>query len=121
LSLIAWITGLAGNLEDTERASRTARAVIIEAGDPWLEGIAGLGRAYCATMCARHADALQILQDVSANFARASDRHMRMFACAQRALQFHLLNQQHESGRELVALYALTKVLENLRGATSVC
>ena len=121
LSLIAWITGLAGNLEDTERASRAARAVIIEAGDPWLEGIAGLGRAYCATMCARHADALQILQDVSANFARASDRHMRMFVCAQRALQFHLLNKQHESGRELVALYALTKVLENLRGATSVC
>jgi non-specific serine/threonine protein kinase len=120
-ALIAWITGLGGNLEDTERAGRAARAVIDEAGDPWLEGLAGFGGVFCAITCSRHAEAFELLRDVIANFARAPDRHMRMFVGGQRALLLYLLDRHRESGCEWEAVYGLARDLENARGLTAVC
>jgi predicted ATPase/DNA-binding winged helix-turn-helix (wHTH) protein len=121
LALTAWITGLSGDWGRTERATRMAQATRTGMRDFWLEGLAGMGSVFCATMCGEHAEALERIEEVSAQFERAEDRHMRMFVSAQRALQLFLLNRPFESGKALITLYGLASALENARGLTTVC
>jgi predicted ATPase len=120
-ALAAWITGLSGDWGRTERAGRAAQAVITGTRDLWLQGLAGMGNVFCATMCGQHAEALERIEEVSAHFARAADRHMRMYVSAQRALQLFLLDRPLESGQALKTLYELASALENARGLTTVC
>jgi hypothetical protein len=120
-ALAAWITGLSGDRSRTERAVRAAQAVRSGTPDDWLDGLAGMGRVFCATMCGQHPEALERLDEVSAKFERAEDRHMRMFVSAQRALQLFLLNRPLESGKALITLHGFASALDNARGLTTVC
>jgi hypothetical protein len=120
-ALAAWITGLGGDWGRTERAGAAAQAVITGTRDFWLQGLAGMGGVFCATMCGQHTEALERIEEVSAHFERAADRHMRMYVSAQRALQLFLLDRPLESGQALKTLYGLASALENARGLTTVC
>jgi len=117
----AWFAGLSGDRDRTERAARAAQAVLDGRRDYWLEGLAGMGGIFCATMCGQHAEALERAEVVSGLFARAEDRHMRMYVSAQRALQLYLLDRPLESGQALITLHELASALENVRGLTTVC
>jgi hypothetical protein len=88
---------------------------------PWIEGFTRLGLAFSPVYAQDHAQAVTDMREVASIFDSAADRHMRMFATVQLALQQFLTGDSIAARGNTLRGLSFARQIANQRGFTGIC
>ena len=122
LGVQAWLAVALGRPQDADNELPRGRANAAEhLNQPWIEGFTRLGLAFGPVYAQDHAQAVTAMREVDSIFDRAADRHMRMFATVQLALQQFLTGDSIAARGNTLRGLSFARQIANPRGLTGIC
>jgi len=121
LGVQAWLAIALGRPQDAKTSSEKAAELSRQLHQPWIEGFTRLGLAFSPVYAQDHAQAVTAMREVASIFDRAPDRHMRMFATVQLALQQFLTGDSIAARGNTLRGLCFARQIANPRGLTGIC